>query len=759
MQRLLVALTLILMVASCGGGGGGGGGSSTNPTASASTTEDMASAAAAHLSASFDIGTKIVALSWSDTFPAGTSYNIEQQGNDGSWTTIDSIPGSGGSGAALSWTHAASATTTFRVAAQRIGYEVPLDTSSGKSSVQITIPAAVPTIVLDQAQPIAGTFDASIGGGGQYASVTYFIDLKNAGSSTAGPSYSVALNPAGLTAGAHLLLARLAVSADFSLEIRLTIQVSNPEVAVSIGVTGTSGPIDINLTATSQFGISSVSASLDGNTLGTLTAPNGCTIAQTICNVYQFPVNATTLGSGAHTITAQATDQNGKTASSTMTVTFSNPPSLALTSPFDGELANGSLAIAGTFGTDKQGVTVSLNVTLGQLSVLQASASPFSGSFSLTGVKPGTYTLTAVATDSTGQSNTVSDLVTVTSSQSLVYQPVVTLGQSGAILAVAGSYVLYSLGSDGSIHLHSPTGDTVLPLGIVQDPITWLVTDTGFVFAQGSGSDRPGSSVYMWAPGGAAQNLSIAAGTTGLYDVPMAVHYPWVLWNTSPLSGAASDILYNLTTQAQFDIVPPSGTFAANDASDFFSSNGALTVIYWTESASTTGTPTQNVLRWDQTTNTSSQLTSDGQSYLPQTDGIRAAWESGTSKSSITAEGLTLNAMDLASGNTQVLSTTMSAFQLADGVLGWLEQTSATQAIKASDGTTTSTVSALLGTTFYGASGGYVVFEESGSLYAWSPGGGRQLIFDAQPGQLTLTEKTVYFTNGNQQVLYSVALP
>jgi hypothetical protein len=64
----------------------------------------------------------------------------------------------------------------------------------------------------------------------------------------------------------------------------------------------------------------------------------------------------------------------------------------AVTSPIDGQLVNGSLNIAGTFSTDKKGVTVSVAITLGQLTVLTASTSAFSGSFSLAGVTPATYT-------------------------------------------------------------------------------------------------------------------------------------------------------------------------------------------------------------------------------------------------------------------------------------------------------------------------------------------------------------------------------
>jgi hypothetical protein len=119
--------------------------------------------------------------------------------------------------------------------------------------------------------------------------------------------------------------------------------------------------------------------------------------------------------------------------------------------------------------------------------------------------------------------------------------------------------------------------------------------------------------------------------------------------------------------------------------------------------------------------------------------------------------------MDLASTTTEVLSTNIASFALRDGLLGWLEQTLSgstvtSQAIKASDGTTTSTLSSQLGTVFFGSSGGYVFFEEGGKLYAWSSSGGRMLLFEAAPGQVRLTGKIVYFTNGTSQAVYAVTL-
>ena len=584
---------------------------------------------------------------------------------------------------------------------------------------------------------------------------SYYVDLILAGTSTTGPNYSVPVDTSELTTGSHLLLAQLITGPDSYLDVRLPVEVVNPEVAVQVSLSGTSGPVEVNVVATSTYGITSVTASLDGNILGTLATPNGCPNS---CGLYQFPVNATSVGSGSHTITAEATDGNGAVASRIVTVTFDNPPTINLTSPVDGALVNGNLQMTGTFGTDKPSASVSLNVTLGNLSILKTSTSPFSSSFSLAGVTPGTYTLTAMATDSDGLSTTVTDLVTVTSSPNLVYTPVFTAGAGSVILATSGVYILYSA-TDGTIHQHSGSVDVTLPLGTIQNIARWTITDAGYVFAAGFGRDRLGAndSTYMWPPGGAASNLSIAASSTGIDDLLMSVHYPWVLWSSSHQDADSNeDVLYNVSTGQQYDIYGPSNpTFLSNYLSDFVTLNGQLTLFY----SANSGNAVVNVFRWDQATNISVQLTSDGRSFYPQTDGIRVAWQTSQTPPPMLFAPYTLTTVDLASNTTQVLSTTMSQSQLSSGLLGWVEQTAATRAIKASDGTTTSTVSPLLGTVLFGSSGGYIVFEESGKMYAWSVSGGRLLLFDAVPGQVNLTGKTVYFTNGSQQVVYAVPLP
>jgi hypothetical protein len=51
-----------------------------------------------------------------------------------------------------------------------------------------------------------------------------------------------------------------------------------------------------------------------------------------------------------------------------------------------------------------------------------------------------------------------------------------------------------------------------------------------------------------------------------------------------------------------------------------------------------------------------------------------------------------------------------------------------------------------------------VLFGEDSKLYVWSAATGRQLILDAVPDTAQISGKTVYFTNGTQQLLYAVPL-
>ena len=185
MRNLIVSLWVFLLLAACGGGSGSAPVPAPPPPPSATAT-DLANARTANLSAALDLATKVTTLQWTDSFPAGTAYGIEQASSSGTWSSIDSVPGTTGSGATLVWTRTTNATTTLRVAAQKTGYEVPLNTPSGNNSVQITVPASTPTLQIDQAQPLNGVVTLSIAGGGSYSAVMWTVDLQTLGSSSSG---------------------------------------------------------------------------------------------------------------------------------------------------------------------------------------------------------------------------------------------------------------------------------------------------------------------------------------------------------------------------------------------------------------------------------------------------------------------------------------------------------------------------------------------------------------------------------------------
>jgi hypothetical protein len=755
----MVWLLLCIVLAACGGGG-----SSAAPPTSP-TPQQVAAAQSAKLTATLNTANNQATLAWSDTFPAGTSYSIEQQASDGSWSSLDAVPGTTGTGAALTWTRTINSAATLRVAVPETGYSVPLNTPSGSTSVMVAPPARIPTIALSQTQPVSGNVTLSIAGGSTYSEVQWFVDLNSIGTSTAAPGYSIVLNAGTLTEGSHLLLAQLESSPDSYLQIRLTMQAQNPEVTVNASVSGTSGTVYLYVNATSASGIVSVSATLDGNSLGTLTGPN-CTHPGCYAP-YLFAINATAAGSGTHTVSVVATDGNGVSASQTFQVIFNDPPSLAVTTPFDGALVYGTLAIAGTFATDRPGVTVSVSATLGSVPVLRATGSPFSGSFDLTGVNPGTYTLTVIATDSTGLTTTVTDSVTVTSSPSLVYTPVLTLGANGQILAVSSSNILYQ-DADGDIHVHTPSSDTVISLGALTNAGGWQITDGGYVFGQAFGNDRPGGelSVYMWTPGATTPtNISLAAGSTSIYDQLLPVHFPWVLWASLETSNWSQYTLYNVTTAQNITVPEPAGaTLVGNNSCDFATINGDLTLFFWAEFPN----DSTNVYSWSQATGTTTQLSSDGLSLYPQTDGTTVAWQTDPAAPPPTPPfAFTLSTENIASGTPGTLSTDTTQFQLNTGVFGWLEQTISVsggvstvtaQSIKASNGAATSTLTNLLSSVFFGSSGAYVAYEQGGQLYDWSPAGGSVLLFNAAPGQTHLGGSTIYFTNGASQVLYAVPM-
>jgi hypothetical protein len=172
-----------------------------------------------------------------------------------------------------------------------------------------------------------------------------------------------------------------------------------PTVSFTAPVSGAtvSGTVSIQVAASDNTGVASVSLSVDGVIVATgSTAP------------YSFSWNSTTVANGPHTLTATARDAAGNTALSSVTVTVNNAPadtvapSVSITSPAAGARVSGNVVVT-VSASDNVGV---VKVELYVDGVLKATsiASPFTTKWNSRQAAPGNHTLQTKAYDAAGNS-------------------------------------------------------------------------------------------------------------------------------------------------------------------------------------------------------------------------------------------------------------------------------------------------------------------------------------------------------------------
>lgn len=557
-----------------------------------------------------------------------------------------------------------------------------------------------------------------------------------------------------------------------------TLNISVQEIQATVTQVGSTGPVQAAVAAYSVYGITQVSATIDGQSLGTITQPNECNLPSNpsplcVSTYYAFAIDAATLGSGSHSLVVQVTDGNHVVDTVTQQLVINNPPVVSVT-PGDGSIVYGTLSVSGTAVTDKK-VGVTTTVALNGTTLLTSTASSFSTSTSLSALPAGNYALMVTATDATGTVTTVNETITVASASNLVYQPLRTLGAASSLVAVDPTTFVFSSVSQSGINTVTnytlQSGSNVVPLlGIppASFPVTAWIVSNGQAFASGNAGDQPGrnDSVYDWSGGGAISNLSILGNSAGVADTLNAVHDGWVLWSTTMANGLQTGFeLYNLTSQQTYSIPLPSGAISVYQGDFYVAGSGP--VVYSAALVSDSPQLTSNVYQWNSTSGTTTLVFSGGETQAVQTDGIRVAWGTATNGGSC-GNGVTctLTALDIATSAQQQLSLTMQypEFFLADGVLAWYESSSSlVGGVKDSPGSgaAVQVVSAASTAQLYGGGGGYVLYADvDGKLYAWNTAtSNKQLVLDAKPGSARIAGKTVWFTNGVSQALYQVSLP
>lgn len=638
------------------------------------------------------------------------------------------------------------------------------DGRGGQSSASVTLtvsappPVTPPTIALDQAEPLSGTVRLSLNGTVQGA-VTWYVDLRLVGNGDA--SGALLWNTAGVSNGEHQVLARIQHATGSAVDVRRTVTVGNSSVNLSATVSGTTGLIQVDVRASSSFGIVRVDTRFDGSDFGSLAQPNACSrFCGSTNDVFRFTVDAARVGSGPHTMAITATDGAGSTRSLTLDVPVSNAPVLTLAAPTDGAFAFGTLRVEGTATSDKPGA-VTVTARLNDVTFLNTQASAFLGSYDLTGLAPGAYTLTVRATDASGLATQLQRTVIVAGTSARAYTPVFTLPTGGQLLAAEGNQVLYGTG-DGTVLKRDLVANTEVALAgaaAVQYAAGWQL-DGGRAVAYGKGPDCVLYCVYLWNATGTQTNLttpnpySRASNIGGgwAYDLHPVLRGDVVVWVNDKADGVGRYTVHRLSTGTYTRVDAPAGVnYVGNWAYDFALTTGGVVDFWFWGQTGGEGTSSQfDVFQWRSDTGASTRITQGGsRNVYVQVDGQRAAWQQSPVGGNADNR-FALLARPMAGGTVTTLAASASQAVLRDGVLAWVEAPSATAlALKASNGSTTATLSQVNTATLLANGSGHVAWGDAGRAYTWKAASGvSTLRVDVTPQQTFLTGGALVFTVG-----------
>lgn len=732
--RMALAAVVAVALVACGGGG-----SSTPPKPN---TAPVAAAGAAQTV----LAGSLVQASGSGTDADGDPITY-------AWTLVSKPDGS-----AVSTNSLITATTDKTSFVPDVAgvYVLSLVVSDGKlnsTPAPMTITAQGTDslgIGVDKAEPLAGMATLTLTGPVAGLQVTWYADLKQIGSGT-----SVAWDTSTATNGTRQVMARVQLAGANTVDVKRNLTLANASfTTLAANVAGTSGAITVTVFAQSPIGTASVTASVDGASLGTLTAPNACfDCAPPPYRDYRFIVDGRALGSGAHTMKVVAVDSQGLSKELLVNLPVANVPILAVSEPLDGSFVYDTLKVSGLVSSDRPGA-VTVDVKLGDLSIIQGSGPTFSGSYDVSGLAPGPYTVTVKATDSAGVSTTEQRQIGKASSAALAYTPVKSLGADARLLAVEGDRVLYMAG-DKSMHLLDTAAgtDLTLQVGGLNAPSGQGLISDGRIYVNAMGSNCPYGCLYQWDGSGSVKDLA-AGNPWSQFQLPQhpVARSGYVLW----ANGAYSFTLYDVAAGTYRQIKPDPALFVGNVYFDMAMVGGVLNVFYWGDSGD--ASKSYDVYRWSAATGSAVNLSTGSQNDVyVGSDGTRVAWMQGPLNA---VNKSTLVSAPAAGGSVSVVTTNLASeyFSLRDGVLVWMEGSPGSSlAIKASTASGISTLSTSAVFRPLGNEAGYVFYGAGGKTYYWNAQLNQSFVVvdgDVSTADVLSTGKTLYFLSGAMNLLY-----
>ncbi len=465
-----------------------------------------------------------------------------------------------------------SATSTFFV--DSVGFLGA--TSTPGPGISITSPSANATV--------SSTIivDASSSGAAAIQNVQFFMGTSTSlGIATSSSNtYSVSWNT-GLASNGTTTLKAVATDANgnqASSSIAVTVDnIDNtpPTVAITSPANDSIATGTVVLTATSSdnVAVKNVQFELNGANLGSaITSPP-----------YTYSWDTQMYANGTDTITAVSTDTSGNSASSSITVIVDNPPdttppSIQITSPANDSTATGTLTITAS-STDNiavQGVQFQINGSdIG--SAVTSTNSIFSTTVNTNLYQNGTDTLTAISTDTSG--NTASTSITLVIANNVtnwIYQgggltppwtsdtygtSTVTYNDTSTVYTGSTSSLkaVYTSGAVGFFGFAGCTGQVLYPSNYNSLQFALYATSSESFSVQLTNycSGATSSAVYT---------ATTTANQWALFSIPMRTlepnGYTFDSVYFSP-PGATTFYLDDMGLMAKTDITPPSVAFTS----------------------------------------------------------------------------------------------------------------------------------------------------------------------------------------------------
>jgi hypothetical protein len=339
-----------------------------------------------------------------------------------------------------------------------------------------------------------------------------------------------------------------------------------------------------------------------------------------------------------------------------------------------------------------------------------------------------------------------------------------TAGQTGAELI--STNVSYILGTeqgavlyekvDGSVIWRNASGVEVtlqIPAGSTQ--LQAFTLSGGYIAFVAAPPAAPTGTyhVYLADPSGQVTNFSEPLGTTS--NSEPILKYPWLVWHADDHYE-----IHNLETQARTSVARPAeATATGKFGNTFVTTPGAEQLLFWADtpySGSGSGAPL-DIFRYDLASGLTQRITTGGTRYrYLETDNQRIAWR----RSDTSSMGRDLIVAPVADPTAYTtLSTSMSVYQLRDGLLAWIEPDgNGTAVLKVNDGTTTTVISSVARSAPFVADG-RITFMEIGHTYLWKSDTGRQPLLDTELMSPPQHDDGIGYFISNEQSLYRIVLP